>query len=187
LLGVDSATRRLAPHGQATGLLPAGRAEAARIQWSRIDSAVERLESERWLPSAETRGALARSGVVLDSPASTAELLRRPEIGHDDLAGMSVVLGALAARERRIVAESIKYAGYVERQKREAGRVARAGGRRIPERFVYRGLSGLSNELVEKLETVRPETLGRASRIDGMTPAALALLAAHLERAPGNV
>jgi tRNA uridine 5-carboxymethylaminomethyl modification enzyme len=187
LLGVDSATRRLAPHGQATGLLPDGRAEAARTQWKRIDDAVERLENERWLPSAETRGTLARTGVVLDSPASTAELLRRPEFGHDDLAGMSVVLGELAPRERRIVAESIKYAGYVERQKREAGRVARAGGRRIPERFVYRTLSGLSNELVEKLETVRPETLGRASRIDGMTPAALALLAAHLERAPGDV
>jgi tRNA uridine 5-carboxymethylaminomethyl modification enzyme len=48
--------------------------------------------------------------------------------------------------------------------------------------FTYRGLSGLSNELVEKLERVRPESLGRASRIDGMTPAALSLLVAHLER-----
>ena len=59
--------------------------------------------------------------------------------------------------------------------------MARVGARRIPGRFVYRGLAGLSNELVEKLERVRPETLGRAQRIDGMTPAALALLASHLE------
>jgi tRNA uridine 5-carboxymethylaminomethyl modification enzyme len=60
--------------------------------------------------------------------------------------------------------------------------MARAGARKIPDDFVYRGLSGLSNELVEKLDRVRPGNLGRASRIDGMTPAALALLAAHLER-----
>ena len=62
--------------------------------------------------------------------------------------------------------------------------MARAGSRRIPAGFTYRGLAGLSNELVEKLERVRPGDLGRASRIDGMTPAALALLAAHLERDP---
>jgi tRNA uridine 5-carboxymethylaminomethyl modification enzyme len=82
------------------------------------------------------------------------------------------------------VAETIKYAGYVERQRREAERVEKAGERRIPESFVYEGLSGLSRELAEKLARVRPESLGRAARIDGMTPAALALLAAHLERRP---
>ena len=70
----------------------------------------------------------------------------------------------------------------MERQRKEAARMARAGARRIPCEFVYEGLSGLSNELVEKLERVRPDTLGRAARIDGMTPAALSLLAVHLER-----
>ena len=78
--------------------------------------------------------------------------------------------------------ETVRYAGYLARQEREAERVARAGAHPIPEAFVYRGLPGLSHELVEKLERVRPDTLGRASRIDGMTPAALALLAGHLER-----
>jgi tRNA uridine 5-carboxymethylaminomethyl modification enzyme len=80
-----------------------------------------------------------------------------------------------------VVSETLKYSGYVDRQRREAKRVFQAGLRSIPDGFVYRGRAGLSNELVEKLETVRPETLGRAARIDGMTPAALALLAAHLE------
>lgn len=182
LLGVDSASRRLSPHGREVGLLPAARAEAARLHWERIDDAVDRLENERWLPDAETRDALAPTGVLLEAPASTADLLRRPEVDRDTLGDRSAVLSRMTARERRIVAETIKYAGYVERQRREAHRVARAGARRIPRRFEYRGLSGLSNELVEKLEAARPETLGRASRIDGMTPAALALLAAHVER-----
>ena len=70
------------------------------------------------------------------------------------------------------------------RQRREAARIEKSGACRIPEGFVYDRLSGLSSELTEKLERVRPENLGRASRIDGMTPAALALLAAHLERRP---
>ena len=118
----------------------------------------------------------------LENPASTADLLRRPEVRHDTLSDLSTALGRLSTDDRRVVAEAIKYSGYVERQRREAQRVERAGARRIPGGFPYRGLSGLSNELVEKLERVRPETLGRASRIDGMTPAALSLLAVHLER-----
>jgi tRNA uridine 5-carboxymethylaminomethyl modification enzyme len=180
LLGVDSASRRLCPHGREIGLLPVTRAEETRIQWERIDQAVERLERERWVPG---RGdALEQSGMKLESPASSADLLRRPGVDVATVSGASEVLSQLNPREQRVVAETIKYAGYVERQRREATRVARSGARRIPTGFAYRHLSGLSNELVEKLEAVRPETLGRASRIDGMTPAAMSLLAAHVER-----
>jgi tRNA uridine 5-carboxymethylaminomethyl modification enzyme len=182
LLGVDTASRRLAPHGRRVGLLPAERAESATRRWARIAGAIDRAESERWLPDAQTRDRLARLGVSLETPASTADLLRRPEIGPDTLFEVSEVLQGLDKRDRRVLAETIKYAGYVDRQRREAERMTRAGARRIPHDFVYQGLAGLSNELVEKLERVRPGNLGRASRIDGMTPAALALLAAHLER-----
>ena len=136
------------------------------------------------MPDAETRARLERHGIALEAPASTADLLRRPETDADALAAISGPLGRVDGRDRRVVAETIRYSGYVDRQRREAERVARAGSRRIPAGFAYRGLAGLSNELVEKLERVRPGNLGRASRIDGMTPAALALLAAHLERDP---
>ena len=122
---------------------------------------------------------------LIETPASTADLLRRPGIEPETLADVSRVLKKLNATDRRVLGETIKYAGYVERQRREAERMARSGARKIPQSFVYQGLSGLSNELVEKLDRVRPETLGRASRIDGMTPPALALLAAHLEQRAG--
>jgi tRNA uridine 5-carboxymethylaminomethyl modification enzyme len=95
---------------------------------------------------------------------------------------ISPLLAALCRRDRQTVVETIKYAGYVDRQRREAARLARSGARAIPAGFSFRGLSGLSAELTEKLEAVQPETLDRASRVDGMTPAALALLATHLER-----
>jgi tRNA uridine 5-carboxymethylaminomethyl modification enzyme len=182
LLGIDSASRRLSPHGYRVGLLPKSHAAAAAVRWERIDSAVGALEAERWLPKGETRRRLAGQGLALEAPASTADLLRRPEVDVERVATVSGTLREMDVEERRIVGETIKYSGYVERQRREAERMARAGARTIPEDFSYRGLSGLSNELVEKLEAARPESLGHASRIDGMTPAALALLAAHLER-----
>ena len=182
LLGVDTASRRLSPHGARIGLLSPGRARAAAERWARISTAMERATGERWVPDPPTRAALAGVGVVLEAPASTADLLRRPELEPGRLARVSPVLGGLAADDLRVVAETLRYAGYQARQEREAARVARAGAHPIPEAFVYRGLPGLSHELVEKLERVRPDTLGRASRIDGMTPAALALLAGHLER-----
>ena len=184
LLGVDTASRRLSVHGARIGLLETARAAASEIRWRRVERAVAALEGERWLPDATARGVLDAVGLSIDGPVSSADLLRRPQSDVEALARLSPIVGALDPRDRKVVAESIKYAGYVERQKREAERMARAGGRRIPERFVYRGLAGLSNELVEKLEAVRPDTIGRASRIDGMTPAALSLLAAHLERFP---
>jgi tRNA uridine 5-carboxymethylaminomethyl modification enzyme len=168
LLGIDSASRRLAPHGRRVGLVSEERADAVAARWRRVDDAVNGLERER-------------------SPqigASNADLLRRPDVAVEEMAGSSAILRGMSEEERRIVAETIKYAGYVSRQKREAERMARAGARSIPAHFSYRGLSGLSNELVEKLEAARPESLGHASRIDGMTPAALALLAAHLEQRP---
>ena len=184
LLGVDTASRRLSAHGRRIGLLPASIAARAEARWMTIERSIERLEKERWLPDAETRRGFAELGVTLDAPASSAELLRRPEVGAEQLCKYSGVLAGLSEDDRRVTAETIKYSGYVDRQRREADRVRRAGSRRIPKGFVYRGLAGLSNELVEKLDEVRPESLGRASRICGMTPAALALLAAHLERRP---
>jgi tRNA uridine 5-carboxymethylaminomethyl modification enzyme len=165
LLGVETASKRLAAHGRRIGLLDAARADACATRWRAIDDAISRSEHER------------RPG----DGASTADRLRRG-MDVERLAAESPLLGSLPPRDRRVVAETLQYAGYVERQRREAERLGRAGARTIPVSFVYRGLSGLSHELVEKLERVKPESLGRAARIDGMTPAALSLLAAHLER-----
>jgi len=182
LLGVDTASKRLSAHGRRVGLLPTDRSADVQRRWERIHDAIRRAEEERWLPDAETRAGFAELGLAFDSPTSTAGLLRRPEADPVRLTRVSTVLAGLDVADRRVVAETIKYAGYVARQRREADRLARAGARRIPDGFVYRGLAGLSNELVEKLERVQPESLGRASRIDGMTPAALSLLAVHLQR-----
>ncbi len=171
LLGIDTAPRRLTGHGLRVGLLDADRGHAERRRWDAIDGAVAAAERER---PADAEG------------RSLADLLRRPGADPERWAAGSAALAGLGPEDRRVVAETIRYGGYVERQRREARRVERAGRRRIPRGFAYRGLAGLSSELAEKLERVRPESLGHAARIDGMTPAALALLAVHIERPPAS-
>jgi tRNA uridine 5-carboxymethylaminomethyl modification enzyme len=175
LLGVDTASRRLGAHGRRIGLLDASRAAASATRWTAIDEATRGISLEP-LP----RDAVARDR---GNVGTVAELVRRPETDVETVVQYSRALGALSPRDRRIVAEIVKFEGYVERQRRVAERVRRSGAIRIPDTLAFLLLSGLSRELAEKLEVVRPETLGRAARIDGMTPAALALLAVHIERA----
>jgi len=177
LLGVDTASKRLGPHAARKGLLDGARAASSSARWTAIDDATRRVTREP-LP----RERLKPAG---DQAATVAELLRRPETEVETVVGYSASLGALSARDRRIVAETVKFEGYVERQRRTAERVRRSGAVRIPESLAFRSLSGLSKELAEKLDAVRPETLERASRVDGMTPAALALLAVYIENARG--
>ena len=102
-----------------------------------------------------------------------AELIKRPEIGVRD------VLDSDASFEEASIAlveEDIKYAGYIERELLEIERLKELDDIRLPKELDYRGTSGLSREICDKLEEIRPTTLGQASRVQGMTPAALALL-----------
>ncbi|HEX6853046.1 MAG TPA: tRNA uridine-5-carboxymethylaminomethyl(34) synthesis enzyme MnmG [Candidatus Polarisedimenticolaceae bacterium] len=165
LLGVESAPRRLHPHGRRLGLVGKAVAEREAARGAMLDAACAAAERER------------REGSL-----TTADLLRRPDGDVGSVCAGSPSLARLSSRDREAVADRIRYAGYVERQRREAERVRRSGSRRIPEDMRFRGLPGLSHEIVEKLERIRPETIGRAGRIDGMTPPALALLAAYVER-----
>ena len=76
----------------------------------------------------------------------------------------------------------IKYEGYIRRQEEQVARFKKLERIALPEDFTYRGLPGLSNEVVEKLESIRPRSLGQAARISGITPAAIAVLQVHLKR-----
>jgi len=174
LLGVDTASRRLAAHGARIGLLDRSRATLSSARWEAIEAAARTIAAEA-LP----RGSEARAG----GATTVADLVRRPETEVESVVVHSPALRALPVTDRRIVGELVKFAGYVERQRRTAERVRRSGAIRIPTTIAFATLAGLSRELAEKLERVRPETLERASRIDGMTPAALALLTVHIENA----
>ena len=132
---------------------------------------------------------LALSSVELKQKMSLAELLRRPELGLDELARLPLESEA-QARIRQLAESSvrdeiqlqIKFHGYIQRQQEQVDRFKKMEAMALPEDMEYKGLAGLSNEVVQKLTTVRPLSLGQASRISGITPAAISILQVHLKK-----
>ena len=178
----DNADLRLTEIGHELGLVDAPRWQ----QFSQKREAIARLQGQlakKWI-RAETVEADAVEqlwGKKLLKEANLMELLRRPEVDVAQLlqfADEPVVDEQVAEQ----VAIQAKYAGYIERQQTEINRTQRYEHLRLPENVDYTGVSGLSNEVSEKLKRQRPETLGQASRIPGITPAAISLLLVHLKK-----
>jgi tRNA uridine 5-carboxymethylaminomethyl modification enzyme len=113
---------------------------------------------------------------------SLAQLLRRSEIFFEHLKVFDPGLDAIDARIAEEVETRIKYEGYIERQKRQVIKLRRMEDVRIPDEIDYESVYGLSTEVKEKLSRVRPVSLGQASRISGITPAALMAIQIHLKR-----
>ena len=118
----------------------------------------------------------------LKNSASLEELLRRPEIGLDDLGFLCDELASLPPEVSEELETEVKYAGYIHRQREQVERFRRLEDLVIPAGFDYTAVHGLSAEVREKLQLVAPRTLGQAGRIPGVTPAATAILAVILKR-----
>jgi tRNA uridine 5-carboxymethylaminomethyl modification enzyme len=176
-LRIDNADERLTPLGRRCGLVTDQRWDL----YQRKQSQKARLA--RFL--VESRVSTAELGLAREDRPTYGEWLRRPEakierIQRDIAAvlGEEPVSGLLVALETEW-----KYAGYMAQQQRQVRRLRESEGRRIPEDTTYRDIPGISREVGEKLERVRPETLGQASRIPGVTPAAIATLEVYLNLA----
>jgi tRNA uridine 5-carboxymethylaminomethyl modification enzyme len=189
LLGADSAYARLTEKALAFGLVTEEDAAPILDAEARHRRVTAALENARVTPDRATQARLADEGVNVGEATTLAGLLRRPEVDAGALRGfLAEALGhgagadlcALDDEALERVASDLRYAGFLERERKTVSRLRRAGGRRIPRDFVYGGVPGLSREAVEKLERHRPATLGQASRIPGVTPAAAALLLARL-------
>ncbi len=165
-LSADSADRRLSAAGEHLGLVPAGRAARSRARWERIERARCALDG-----AADLRGTRG---------AAPADRIRRGDLPEQVFVDHLPPDLRLPDSDAGTLAGLLRYRGYLDRERREAERLADAERVRIPGDFGYDGLSGLSNELRERLSEVRPASLGQASRIPGMTPAALGLLVAAI-------
>ncbi len=184
LLRHDNADLRLSELGHRVGLLPDEAYSAFCRKREMVEKEVARLEREGVNPgSAIDEFLLARGSSPLRMPATLAELLRRPELSYGDIIELDGGgEGGLSGEEAEEVEVQVKYQGYIRRQEAQVRRLAAAEGRLIPEDFNFQEIKGLSREVGEKLERIRPRTLGQASRISGVTPSAIAVLEVYLER-----
>lgn len=183
LLREDNADARLTPEGRERGLVDEARWTAFTRRRDALAALMARLEGHRVTPDATTRDILARLGEACPNQAvSLAELARRPGLS---LASLAAFLPDVATEDADILEETetvIKYSGYLERQEELVRRAARQEHIALPPDLDYTGLPGLSREIQEKLNKVKPLTLGQAGRISGVTPAALACVEIHLKK-----
>jgi tRNA uridine 5-carboxymethylaminomethyl modification enzyme len=162
LLRHDNADRRLTPLAESLGLADGGRRERLSRKQTQIAEALSALESRH-----------------VDG-ASLGQLLKRPETGWADLVAIEPSLAQYSAEVAQQVVHDVKYAGYIAREQAEIARQQRFAARTIPPAFDFASVRHLRAEAREKLARVRPESLAQASRISGITPADMALLAIYL-------
>ena len=185
----DNADLRLTPLGRELGLVDDARWRFFNEKQERVEHELRRLREIRIRPGSD---AAQRLGRTLERPLSReqslAELLARPELNYGMLMGLADPEGPHAAASplEEQAAEQIeiriKYQGYIDRQQDEIERLREQENTELPADLDYAGMSGLSNELRQKLSEARPENLGRAARIPGMTPAALSLILVYLKK-----
>jgi tRNA uridine 5-carboxymethylaminomethyl modification enzyme len=184
LLREDNAHQRLAPLGHGLGLVPGAVAERVEESRQAVEEELARLRATRLKPSPRVNALLERAGSAPLSAEGTSlyQLLKRPEVSYsllkelEDGSGGEPLEASVAAQ---VEVEAL-YEGYLARQAREVERLSRLDGVRIPENFDYASVPGLSVEARQRLEAVRPATLGQASRVSGVTPAAVSLLSVGL-------
>ncbi len=191
-LRIDNADRRLTPYGRRVGLI-------SDDAWADFQAKQERLSSlRRLLESTRLTSKDVGAGVppVLDASSigqTLSQLLRRPELTIEQLVPLLRTLApawfttfpsglpSQLRNELKSVETEIKYEGYLQQQNRAIEKLKKSEQRHIPDWFDYRSVSGLSREMQEKLGKIRPRTVGQASRIPGVTPAAVSLVNVYIE------
>ncbi|MGB0662735.1 MAG: tRNA uridine-5-carboxymethylaminomethyl(34) synthesis enzyme MnmG [Pontibacterium sp.] len=182
ILREDNADLRLTEKGRELGLVGDERWAAFCEKREAIEQEAQRFKSTWIQPkTAESEALVDKLTSPMSREYSLADLVKRPELSYQDVAslkGEAVSDDAVAMQ----VEIQFKYSGYIERQKEEIETLRRQEKTPLPADFDYGQVGGLSNELKSKLENVRPETIAQASRIQGMTPAALSLLLVYLKK-----
>jgi len=184
MLREDNADLRLTAKGRELGLVD-------DVRWAAFNEKIEQIELERqrlkqsWIHP--QHAALNAVNALLKTPlsreASLEDLIRRPEVTYEDLMQIEGVGPGLAMQDAAEQVEiQIKYEGYINRQQDEIAKQERNENTRLPAGFDYAVVKGLSNEVVLKLNQAQPETMGQASRISGITPAAISLLLVYLKK-----
>jgi tRNA uridine 5-carboxymethylaminomethyl modification enzyme len=181
LLREDNADRRLSPLGERLGLLGAAAGDRVRTKTARVAAEIIRLKSAPIAADSEVNSFLEKRGSSPIKEAQRAcEMLRRPELSYYDILTLARLEPALDIDQAAELETEVKYEGYVRLQAEAVSRAKRLEESTIPASIDFTAVPGLSTEARERLTRIRPGSLGEASRIPGITPAAVSILAVHL-------
>jgi tRNA uridine 5-carboxymethylaminomethyl modification enzyme len=182
LLREDNADIRLRETGYQLGLVNEETYAAFCRKKEQIGEELERMKTTRITMTPDEKDWCSRNGCEDMQRGTTLEqALRRPEIGYAQLEEIDPMCEGLPVAVRDQVEIQIKYQGYINRQIEQIERMRKQEEVKIPEQMDYAAVPGLTTEVREKLERFRPDTLGQAARIEGVTPAAVAIIAVMLK------
>lgn len=182
LLRHGNADSRLMEKGYDIGLLDESPYKRFHEKKKLIESEMSRLKNVRLKPSIINEELITVETAPIKEDATLEQLLKRPEINYDFIKRFSPPEKSLSEEICKEIEIQIKYNGYIRRQIETAEKLKRMDEKRIPEGIDYTSISGLSREIVSKLEEVKPSNMGQASRIPGVTPAAVSLLLVAIEK-----
>ena len=179
----DNADARLSAIGLRLGLVSEAQYQAVCEKYEAVKREIQRLESCGVAESEALNSLLLAHGTTpVSGSARMADLVRRPQIGYDLLAPFDPTRPALSKAVREQVEIQLKYAGYIARQEKQVAEFQKAEGRRLPPDADYTAIQGLRLEARQKLQEMRPLSIGQASRISGVSPADVAVLLIWLEQ-----
>ena len=183
LLREDNADLRLTEIGHSIGLATTAAHQRVSAKKTETCMLMGLLEQKQINPTVEINKKLQSMGSTpIRNQTSLAQLLRRPEISVSDIAIFSEELNRFDSDVTLQAEVEVKYSGYIDRQMEMVERFKKIENVRVPEDLNYLDISGLSREVCEKLTKIRPKSLGQASRISGITPAAISLLSVYLRK-----
>ncbi|MBS4023326.1 MAG: tRNA uridine-5-carboxymethylaminomethyl(34) synthesis enzyme MnmG [Dethiobacter sp.] len=183
LLRQDNADLRLTPLGYSVGLITPERYSKFSDKKEKMEKELAELEVKTVLPAERVNELLeGRGSRPLTNAVSAAQLLKRPELGYADIAEILNKEETLPPEVATLVEIHIKYEGYIKKQQEQVERFQKIEKRLLPPDLPYKALNALSREAAEKLDRVRPLSIGQASRISGVSPADIAVLLIYLEQ-----
>ena len=179
----DNADRRLTAIGHQIGLVPAERLAAVEEKYKAVEAEIERLECTHIAPSDKLAAFLEKLGTTpVKSGVSLADLIRRPQVTYEALAPFDPERPNLDRAVVQEVGIALQYEGYIKRQLKQVEEFARMEAKKLPADIDYEQVSGLRLEARQKLNQIRPDNFGQASRISGVSPADIAALMIYIEK-----
>lgn len=182
LLRQDNADLRLTPIGYEIGLIDEERYQNLLEKEKSIDKEIERIKNTSVGGSDNVQKLLSDNGSTpLQSGITLAELIRRPELSYEIIAPIDVNRPELSQEVCEQVNINIKYEGYITRQLKQVKQFKKLEKKKIPKEINYEIINSLRKEAVQKLSDIRPESVGQAARISGVSPADISVLLVYLE------